>query len=152
NSALPATVLRELTPNAYHGHRIWLCAGLQMAVLAGKVVTGKTLRHARHSRTDLVRRIGEQRVPVFDKSAERIVINSTDLGRGPLRQIDRHPLCGRRPIAARQYRGTQHTDNAPKGFHRLNSRERHRNLSRDGRESMGAQCKSTAQYYGAFEN
>src|SRR5262245_30919718 len=63
---LPPAVLWELAPNACHGHSIGLGAGLQMAILAGQIVTGKTFRRVRNVGPDLIWRIGEKRVPVFD--------------------------------------------------------------------------------------
>jgi hypothetical protein len=46
-----------------------------MAILAGKIVASEPSCWVGHSRTDLIRRVGEKRVPIFDKSAERIVGN-----------------------------------------------------------------------------
>src|SRR5262249_48193203 len=66
------------------GHSIRLGAGLQMAVLAGQIVTGKTLGRVRNLGPDLIWRIGEKRVPVFDKVSERIFTNLADIGRRPL--------------------------------------------------------------------
>jgi hypothetical protein len=77
-----------------------------MAILAGQIVTGKTFRRVRNVGPDLIWRIGEKRVPVFDKFSERILTNLADIGRRPLCQINRDRLCGRHLIASYPYTGT----------------------------------------------
>jgi hypothetical protein len=93
-----------------------------MTVLAGQIVTGKTLRHVRNLGPDLVWRIGEKRVPVFDKFSERILTNLADVGSRPLCQINRDRLCGRPLIASYPYTGTQSSNYEPNTLHRATVR------------------------------
>src|SRR5262249_16093140 len=118
---LPPAVLRELAPNARHRHRIRLGAGLQMAILAGEIVTGKTFRRVRNPGPDLVWRIARNRVPVSDKSPKRILTNLADIGGCPLCQIIRDRLCGRHMIASYPYTGTQNSNYEPNTLHRAGS-------------------------------
>jgi hypothetical protein len=100
--ALPRAVLRKLPPNARQRHCIWLASSLQMAILAGKIVAGEPSGWVGHPWTDLIRRVGEKRVPIFDKSAERIVRNGSDVGGNPLAEINVNPLRGRQTGARNQ--------------------------------------------------
>jgi hypothetical protein len=77
-----------------------------MAILASQIVTGKAFRRVRNVGPDLIWRIGEKRVPVFDKFSEWILTNLADIGRRPLCQINRDRLCGRHLIASYPYTGT----------------------------------------------
>src|SRR5262245_64011469 len=104
---LPPAVFVELAPNACHWHSIRLGAGLQMAILAGQIVTGKTFRRVRNVGPDLIWRIGEKRVPVFDKFSERILTNLADIRGRPLREIDQDRRCRRPLIAFYPYYYTQ---------------------------------------------
>src|SRR5262249_30196492 len=107
----------KLAPNACHGHSIRLGAGLQMAILAGQIVTGKTFRRVRNVGPDLIWRIGEKRVPVFDKFSERILTNLADIGGRPLSEIDHDRLCRRHLIASYPYTGTQSSNYEPNRLH-----------------------------------
>src|SRR5262249_34346856 len=86
-----------------------------------QIVTGKTLRRVRNLGPDLVWRIGEKRVPVFDKVSERIFTNLADIGRRPLCQINRDRFCGRHLIASYPYIGAQSSNHEPNTLHRPGS-------------------------------
>jgi hypothetical protein len=89
--------------------------------LAGQIVAGKALRRVRDLGSDLVRRIGEKRVPLFDKFSERTLTNFADIGRRPLCQINRDRLCGRKLVASTAYTGTQNNNHQPNALHRARS-------------------------------
>src|SRR5947209_18437555 len=95
-----------------------------MAVLAGQIVTGKTLRRIRHLGPDLVWRIGKKRSPVFDKLSEGIVTNFSDIGGRPLCQINRDSLGGRL-IASYRYSGTQSSNYEKNSLHRVDLTDHH---------------------------
>ena len=59
-----------------------------MAVLAGEIVASKTFTRVRYGWTDLVGRIGEQRVSVLAKLAKGIVTDRSNIRWRPLRQIN----------------------------------------------------------------
>jgi hypothetical protein len=91
-----------------------------MAILAGEIVAGITLRRISNRRPDLVGGIGHQGIAVFDQLAERIVSDGADIGRRPLGQIDLRRIGGMRVAANmrdRRYRNHRYQANEP--LHRI---------------------------------
>jgi hypothetical protein len=116
---LPRAVLRELSPNAYERHGIWLGPALQMAVLAREIVASEASCWIRHLWPDLIRGIGEKRVPISNKVAKRIVRNSGDIRSRPLSEIDIVAPRDQTVKACYRARGAQHRreQKKPRAFH-----------------------------------
>src|SRR6202008_1088223 len=60
-------VLRELAPDADQGHGVGLGSRLQMAALARQIIAGEALVRIGHGWTDLIRRVDEERIAIFDE-------------------------------------------------------------------------------------
>ena len=129
-----------------------------MAVLARKIVASETSRRIRNRWTDLIRGIREKRIPVFNKCAERIVRDRSDIGRRPLGEID-VAAPRDRPVRAR-YRGRdakRHSEQKePRVFHSaLSMNPRSAKLASadagENDETYYSILSAWATGYGAFE-